>query len=41
MSNRVGDRLLIGILVLTAFFAVSVTASGQSVDASTYALQSV
>ena len=30
MSNKVGDRLLIGILVLTASFAVSVTASGQS-----------
>ena len=29
MSNKVGDRLLISILVLTAFFAVSVTASGQ------------
>ena len=30
MSDRVGDRLLIGILVLTASFAVFVTASGQS-----------
>ena len=30
MSDRVGDRLLIGILVLTASFAVFVTVSGQS-----------
>ena len=38
MSNRVGDRLLIGTIVLIASFAVFVTASGQSVDTSTYAL---
>ena len=31
MSNRTGDRLLIAILVLTAFFAVFVTARGQFV----------
>ena len=30
MSNKVGDRLLIGIIVLVASFAVFVTASGQS-----------
>ena len=30
MSNKVGDRLLIGTIVLIAFFAVFVTASGQS-----------
>ena len=41
MSNKVGERLLIGTIVLIASFAVFVTARRAVWAASTYALQSV